>query len=210
MIDDIKKIDDEVDDLITAFEISDEVSSDRFKKLKQQDMEFESEISSQDPKWRQQRKVEFINSKLIDIINDIGRYEKVIAMCPDQSSWFVEMVKEEFLADLIFKKNKYTMELQMWEHYNDVDLYSNTINSFDIETAADTDCSLFVDIKRKDGRRSWSLCPFHTDTHPSLCCFGPEKGFYCFSCGEGGNAIKLVMKIQDCKFIQAVKFILNK
>lgn len=36
------------------------------------------------------------------------------------------------------------------------------------------------------------LCPFHQDTKPSLKLYPNGKGFYCFSCGAGGDQIKMV------------------
>lgn len=36
------------------------------------------------------------------------------------------------------------------------------------------------------------LCPFHKDTHPSLKVYPDGKGFYCWSCGVGGDVVKFV------------------
>lgn len=36
------------------------------------------------------------------------------------------------------------------------------------------------------------LCPFHNDGHPSMKIYPDNKGFYCFSCGNGGDVIKFV------------------
>lgn len=36
-----------------------------------------------------------------------------------------------------------------------------------------------------------SLCPFHQDKKPSMKLYPNGKGFYCFSCGTGGDQIKL-------------------
>lgn len=42
----------------------------------------------------------------------------------------------------------------------------------------------------KVNRKGMCLCPFHTDKHPSLKIYPDGKGFYCFSCGTGGDQIK--------------------
>lgn len=36
------------------------------------------------------------------------------------------------------------------------------------------------------------LCPFHKDRHPSMKIYPHDKGYYCFSCGSGGDVIKFV------------------
>ena len=42
----------------------------------------------------------------------------------------------------------------------------------------------------KVGRKGLCLCPFHHDTNPSLRIYPNGKGFYCFTCGAGGDQIK--------------------
>lgn len=39
-------------------------------------------------------------------------------------------------------------------------------------------------------RKGLCLCPFHKDKNPSLKIYPNGKGFYCFSCGVGGDQIK--------------------
>jgi len=60
---------------------------------------------------------------------------------------------------------------------------------------------------RRAGREYVGLCPYpeHPDKTPS---FGvsPEKGFFlCRGCGQGGDAIKLVMDIRGVEFAEAVE-----
>lgn len=83
------------------------------------------------------------------------------------------------------------------------------ISDEDIEMAKNVDCAKFLDIKKRVGGKSWALCVFHNDHNPSMCCFGEGKGFYCFSCGVGGDAITLVKKLYSLDFVSAVKFINN-
>ena len=42
------------------------------------------------------------------------------------------------------------------------------------------------------GRNGMACCPFHDDKHPSL---KVDNGFYCFGCGEKGDAIAYVAKL---------------
>lgn len=44
----------------------------------------------------------------------------------------------------------------------------------------------------QEDRRHLCLCPFHKDRHPSMRIYPNDKGFYCFSCGQGGDVITFV------------------
>ena len=49
------------------------------------------------------------------------------------------------------------------------------------------------------------VCPFHDDHKPgSFKINRRANGFKCFSCGESGNSIKLVMKVENCSFLTAL------
>jgi DNA primase len=60
---------------------------------------------------------------------------------------------------------------------------------------------------RKSGGRYVGLCPFHQEKTPS---FGvsPDRGtFKCFGCGEGGDAIAFVEKIEKVDFVGAIEWL---
>ena len=49
---------------------------------------------------------------------------------------------------------------------------------------------------KKTGRNYSGLCPFHHEKTPSFS-VSPDKQIYkCFGCGEAGNVISFVMKVQ--------------
>ena len=55
-----------------------------------------------------------------------------------------------------------------------------------------------------------ALCPFHDDHSPSFSVH-PEKQIYkCFSCGESGNVITFVEKINGVSFEEAVKILADR
>jgi DNA primase len=63
---------------------------------------------------------------------------------------------------------------------------------------------------KKAGRQFKALCPFHTEKTPSFM-LDPAKGFYfCHGCGEGGDAIKLVMKLEALSFAEAIERLAQK
>jgi hypothetical protein len=45
------------------------------------------------------------------------------------------------------------------------------------------------------GERAWARCPFHGERTPSLCLYEGARGFYCFGCHEGGDAVRLYAKV---------------
>ncbi|WP_286944786.1 CHC2 zinc finger domain-containing protein [Acetobacterium sp. UBA5834] len=52
-------------------------------------------------------------------------------------------------------------------------------------------------------RHHKSLCPWHTDSHPSLSF--KNNRCHCFACGAGGSSIDLVAKLFDLEPLEAVK-----
>jgi len=63
---------------------------------------------------------------------------------------------------------------------------------------------------KKAGRNFVGLCPFHREKTPSFT-VNPEKQiFYCFGCGEGGNAISFLMKINNMSFPESIRHLAGK
>jgi DNA primase len=63
---------------------------------------------------------------------------------------------------------------------------------------------------RKSGSRYTGLCPFHQEKTPS---FGvsPDRGtFKCFGCGEGGDAITFVEKMENVDFVGAIEWLADR
>jgi len=59
-------------------------------------------------------------------------------------------------------------------------------------------------VLKKSGRNYWGLCPFHKEKTPSFS-VNQEKGIYkCFGCGEGGDAISFLMKINNSTFAEVI------
>ncbi len=65
-----------------------------------------------------------------------------------------------------------------------------------------------VQLKKRGS--SWTgLCPFHSEKSPSFHVNASRKSFHCFGCGEGGDAIAFLMKIEGLGFVEAVQELAN-
>jgi len=58
---------------------------------------------------------------------------------------------------------------------------------------------------RRAGQNYKGLCPFHGEKTPSFNVNPARKGFKCFGCGQGGDAIRFVMEIDGKSFPEAVR-----
>lgn len=66
--------------------------------------------------------------------------------------------------------------------------------------------SKYVTLTRR-GNNYWACCPFHSEKTPSMSIKEDGQFFKCFGCGEGGNVINFVMKIEDVDFYRAVEIL---
>jgi DNA primase len=69
--------------------------------------------------------------------------------------------------------------------------------------------SEYVTLK-KGGRNFLGLCPFHKEKTPSFTVSREKQIFYCFGCGEGGNVLTFLMKMNNMSFPEAVRFLAGK
>ena len=69
--------------------------------------------------------------------------------------------------------------------------------------------SSYVSLKRA-GSNLVGLCPFHNEKSPSFTVFPATRGFYCFGCGAGGDAITFIMKAENLDYIGAVEHLCKR
>jgi hypothetical protein len=63
----------------------------------------------------------------------------------------------------------------------------------------------------KSGRDRWTIrCPFRAggqERTPSLVIYPPGKGWYCFGCQRGGDAVSFVMELMDIGAVPALEMV---
>jgi len=63
----------------------------------------------------------------------------------------------------------------------------------------------YVPTLKRSGRNFFGLCPFHKEKTPSFSVNPELKMFKCFGCGEGGDVIKFIEKIEGLDFPKALE-----
>jgi DNA primase len=58
---------------------------------------------------------------------------------------------------------------------------------------------------RKRGSTHLGLCPFHTEKTPSFTVSADKGLFYCFGCGEGGDIVTFLRRVENLSFAEAVE-----
>jgi DNA primase len=63
----------------------------------------------------------------------------------------------------------------------------------------------YLQLRPAGGGHLKGLCPFHDERTPSFNVTPGKELYHCFSCGEGGDVIKFVMKVETLQFGEAVE-----
>ncbi|MFQ6752087.1 MAG: DNA primase [Clostridia bacterium] len=66
--------------------------------------------------------------------------------------------------------------------------------------------SKYITLNRR-GSNHWACCPFHNEKTPSFSVKEDGQFFKCFGCGESGNVIKFVMKMENVDFFTACEML---
>ena len=68
----------------------------------------------------------------------------------------------------------------------------------------------YVSLRRAGGGALKGLCPFHDEKTPSFNVRPTHGTFHCFGCGEGGDVIAFLMKIDHLSFVESVERIAER
>ena len=63
---------------------------------------------------------------------------------------------------------------------------------------------------RKSGKNYLTLCPLHSEKHPSFYLYPETNSFYCFGCLASGDVIKFVELTQNYSFKDAVEYLTGR
>lgn len=55
-----------------------------------------------------------------------------------------------------------------------------------------------------------ALCPFHSENTPSFIINREKQIYKCFGCGEGGDVVRFIMKIENLDFIESVRLLAKR
>ena len=58
---------------------------------------------------------------------------------------------------------------------------------------------------RGKGRVRQGVCPFHDEAEPSFTVYGDTERFWCFGCGEGGDVLDFVQRIEGLSLPEAIQ-----
>ena len=69
--------------------------------------------------------------------------------------------------------------------------------------------SQYVTLKRHSNTY-FGLCPFHREKTSSFAVAPDKQIYHCFGCGEGGNVIRFVMKVENIGFKEAIEHLADR
>ncbi len=69
--------------------------------------------------------------------------------------------------------------------------------------------SEYIQVK-SSGSSHKALCPFHSENTPSFVINREKQIYKCFGCGEGGDVVRFIMKIENLDFIESVKLLAKR
>jgi DNA primase len=68
----------------------------------------------------------------------------------------------------------------------------------------------YVRLRKSGGARYIGLCPFHNEKTPSFGVHPVHQFYKCFGCGEGGDVLNFIMKIDGLSFFEALKLLAER
>ncbi len=69
--------------------------------------------------------------------------------------------------------------------------------------------SQYVNLKRQ-GTTYFGPCPFHREKTPSFAVTPDKQIYHCFGCGEGGNVVRFIMRVENISFKEAIEFLAER
>ncbi len=63
----------------------------------------------------------------------------------------------------------------------------------------------YVRLRKASGNRYQGLCPFHKEKTPSFSVYVDIQAYKCYGCGESGDVLKFVEKMENLSFYEALR-----
>lgn len=82
---------------------------------------------------------------------------------------------------------------------------TNTKDGMDLARAKEVPISNFI----KFNRASFANCIWHTEKSPSMKYYPKDNHIHCFGCGQSGDVIDVVVKMNNVSLPEAIKICLN-
>lgn len=80
---------------------------------------------------------------------------------------------------------------------------TNELNSLKSSNPIEKVIGDYIQLQKK-GNKYAGLCPFHADHNPSLLVNPVTQTYICYACGEHGDVIEFIRKMEHCSFGEAV------
>lgn len=65
--------------------------------------------------------------------------------------------------------------------------------------------ALGIPLKRQHGSVAWALCPMHGETGHASLFLSDERGWYCYGCHRGGDAVRLYQEYLGLEPVDAAR-----
>lgn len=188
-----------------------ELMNERLEMTKEIREKINSLIQSQDIQWAKERRAEFLNWKLLEVLEhkkELDLFRGFITKVFGGWQW-VEDIFDKKVSIVEGVYTKYYKELA-YLNRGDKKLDNNITEEMKeecrnvpIEDHIDTPLT-----NMGNGRKS-TPCPVHQETKPSFVIY-PDNSFHCFGCGlHGNNSIDFMTNVKNYTFMEAIKYLSN-
>jgi len=144
-------------------------------------------IEEQDSDWKKERKKDYAQQE----INKLKAEQVIYEMNNDWKE--VSKIRNK-ISQLAYYLNP---------------IQTNQITPLDILQAKQFPLNQIFRTTRKETDREWCNCPFHQEKTASMCIYMKENRFHCFGCGEHGDSIKAIMKLESLSYYEAIRRLIS-
>lgn len=188
-----------------------ELMHDRFENNKSIRDKINVFIGEQDADWAKERRSEFLNWKLLKLLENIESAKIIMSYGAYVLGGWQYLI-EEANKPVEILDNEYTRRYKELAYLNRGDeKIKGEITEEIIEKCRDVPVESHIESRVFDignGRKN-TMCPVHQETKPSFMIY-PDNSFHCFGCGlHGKNSIDFMTNVRNYTFVEAIKYLSN-